>query len=68
MSKYEPLWIYLSTRPDAHITLTVDRVAEITGFKFDHAFLTFKRELPAYGGRFETLSLKNQTVSFVRNQ
>ena len=68
MSKYEPLWVYLSKCPDVRVTLGFDQVAEITGFKFDHAFLTFKRELTAYGWRFEKLSLNNQTVSFVRNQ
>ncbi len=68
MSKYEPLWVYLSKRHDARLTLTFNQIAEITGFKFDHAFLTFKRELPTYGWQFEKLSLKNQTVSFVRIQ
>ena len=68
MSKYEPLWVYLSKRHDARLTLTFDQIAKITGFKFDHAFLTFKRELPTYGWQFEKLSLKNQTVSFVRSQ
>lgn len=66
MSKYKPLWEFLSTQSDTRITLTFAQIAKITGFPFDHAFLTFKKELPEYGWQFEKLSLKNQTVSFVR--
>lgn len=66
MSKYRPLWQYLSTQSGDRLTMSFDDVAQITGFAFDHAFLTFKKELPPYGWRFEKLSLKNRTVSFVR--
>lgn len=66
MSKYNPLWVFLSSQPGNCITMTFDEVSKITGFPFDHAFLTFKKELPEYGWQFEKLSLKNKTVSFVR--
>lgn len=66
MSKYNPLWVFLSGQPGNCITMTFDEVSKITGFPFDHAFLTFKKELPEYGWQFEKLSLKNKTVSFVR--
>lgn len=56
MSKYNPLWQYLAARSADRITLSFDDIAKITGFPFDHAFLTFKKELPAYGWRFEKLS------------
>lgn len=66
MSKYNPLWVFLSSQSGNCITITFDEVSKITGFPFDHAFLTFKKELPEYGWQFEKLSLKNKTVSFVR--
>ncbi len=68
MSKYEPLWKYLADLPDSEITMTFDDVARITGFKFDHSFLTYKKELPAYGWQFKKLSLKNQTLTLQRVQ
>lgn len=66
MSKYNPLWQYLAARSADRITLSFDDIAKITGFPFDHAFLTFKKELPAYGWRFEKSSLKNRWVVFSR--
>lgn len=66
MSKYQPLWQYLAKRHEDTITLSFDDVFAVTGFPFDHAFLTFKKELPEYGWKFEKLSLKNKTVSFIR--
>ncbi len=68
MSKYEPLWKYLAGLPDSEITMTFDEIAKITGFKFDHAFLTYKKELPSYGWQFVKLSLKNRTLTFRRIQ
>lgn len=56
MSKYQPLWQYLSTQSGDRLTMSFDDVAQITGFAFDHAFLTFKKELPPYGWLFEKLS------------
>ena len=60
MSKYDPLWEYVSD--SAPSTLTFDDVRRICGFPIDHAFLTCKKELEAYGYRVGKISMKNQTV------
>ena len=64
MSKYKPLWEFIAACPEQTLTLSFDRVAEITGFAFDHAFLSFKKELADYGWRFVRLSLNSRWVSF----
>jgi len=66
MSKYKPLWEYLNAQSADSITMTFDDIAKITGFKFDHSFLTYKKELPNYGWCFEHLSLKEHWVKFVK--
>jgi len=66
MSKYNPLWRYLTGHAGPEITLTFDEIAKITGFKFDHSFLMYKKELPSYGWQFAKLSLKEQWVKFIK--
>lgn len=66
MSKYKPLWEFIAACPEQTLTLSFDRVAKITGFAFDHAFLSFKKELADYGWRFVRLSLNSRWVSFER--
>jgi hypothetical protein len=56
MSKYEPLWNYVKEHNKDEYKLSFEEVKKITGFEFDHAFLSFKKELPAYGYEFEKLS------------
>ena len=53
MSKYEPLWKYLKEHNKDEYKLSFDEVKKITGFEFDHAFLSFKKELPDYGYEFK---------------
>ena len=43
MSKYEPLWKYIKDNNQDEYKLSFDKVREITGFDFDHAFLTYKK-------------------------
>ena len=62
MSKYEPLWQYLKDNNKQEYKLSFEEVKKITGFDFDHAFLTYKKELPAYGYEFKRLSLKEKWV------
>ena len=62
MSKYEPLWKYVSVnRPE---TLCFDEIKEICGFPIDHAFLKLKKDLCAYGWEVKKISMKNQIVYF----
>ena len=48
--------------------LSFEEVKKIVGFDFDHAFLTFKKELLDYGYEFKRLSLKERWVWIVRKQ
>ncbi len=66
MSKYEPLWKAIGGRTEDSFTLTYGEIAEILGFPIDHAFLTFKKELPAYGYEVGKIFMKAQTVAFKR--
>ena len=66
MSKYQPLWDYIRQNGSPAFLLSFDDIREITGIGIDHSFLTYKKELTAYGYEVEKISLKEQTVSFRR--
>lgn len=60
MSKYEPLWKYIAEKQPA--ILSFDEVESICGFPIDHSFLTFKKELEAYGFKIGKISMKEKIV------
>ena len=60
MSKYDPLWEYIRKHEPEMITF--DEVEAVCGIPLDHAFLTFKKELPAYGFRVGKISMKEKTI------
>ena len=64
MSKYEPLWNWIKMRSAENLTLTFAEIQQILGFPIDHSFLTYKKELMAYGYRVGKISMKSQTVNF----
>ena len=66
MSKYEPLWAAVGKHAEDSFTLTFAEIEVILGFPIDHAFLTFKKELPAHGYEVGKISMKAQTVAFRR--
>lgn len=66
MSKYESLWNYVKEHNKDEYKLSFEEVKKITGFEFDHAFLSFKKELLSYGYEFKKLSLKEKWVWIVR--
>ncbi len=66
MSKYLPLWEYIKENDKDEYKLSFDEVKKIVGFDFDHAFLTYKKELLDYGYEFKKLSLKEKWVCIVR--
>ena len=60
MSKYDPLWQYIcAVQPTS---LSFREVEEICGFPIDHSFLSFKKELDAYGFKIGKISMKEKTV------
>ena len=66
MSKYDPLWKYVKENNTEDYNISFDEVKKITGFNFDHAFLSFKKELLDYGYEFKRLSLKEKWVMIVK--
>ena len=46
--------------------LSFEDIGRIAGVPIDHSFLTYKKELAAYGYQVEKISMKGQTVTFRR--
>ena len=66
MSKYQPLWEHIQTVNADKLSLSYGEIESILGFPIDHSFLTYKKELPAYGWSVKKISMKEQTVHFER--
>lgn len=67
MSKYDALWAYLQKSGRPRLVLTFAQIGQIAGVPLDHAFLRCKKEL-CDGYAVEKISLKAQTVAFVRRE
>lgn len=68
MSKYDRLWKYVSERGENAFKLSYSDIEKIVGIPIDHSFLTCKKELPEYGYRVGKISMKEQTVEFIKEQ
>ena len=66
MSKYQPLWEHIQTINADKLSLSYGEIESILGFPIDHSFLTYKKELPAYGWSVKKISMKEETVLFER--
>lgn len=64
MSKYHALWEWLAANGGEGVILSFDEVKEHAGVPLDHSFLTYKKELLAYGYEVGKISMKAQTVAF----
>lgn len=64
MSKYDALWIWIQENGTDSFKLTFTEIEQITGFRIDHSFLTYKKELLNYGYYVCKISMKEQTVLF----
>lgn len=68
MSKYNALWEYVKNRNEDKFFLTYEEIEKIAGVPVDHSFLTYKKELTEYGYKVGKISMKMQTIEFVREQ
>lgn len=68
MSKYDALWQYIQKSGKPQLTLTFDEIGRIAGVPLDHAFLRYKKELLPYGYAVGRISMKAQTVDFIRTE
>lgn len=67
MSKYSNLWIFISDSGKDSLKLSYQEIENIAGVPIDHSFLKFKKELLEYGYHVGKISMKNQTVEFLRD-
>ena len=66
MSKCDSLWTHVAQCPEERLTLTFQQIGEICGVPVDHSFLRYKKDLSVYGWQVKKISMKEQTVMFVR--
>lgn len=66
MSKFEALWKYVSEMERDSIKLSYADIENIAGVPIDHSFLSYKKELLEYGYKVGKISMKEQTVEFIK--
>jgi len=66
MSKYNSLWKYVQKNGSQSTMLTFAEIYNISGIEIDHSFLTYKKELAQYEYKVGKISLKEQTVAFIK--
>ena len=64
MSKYEPLWKWIKLNGTESFMLTFTEVENIIGFKIDHSFLKYKKELLDYAFMVQKISMKDNAILF----
>lgn len=67
MSKYSPLWEFAAAQTEESFSLSFDEIEALLGFPIDHSFLTYKKELSAFGRRVKKISVKEQRVFFTKD-
>lgn len=68
MSKYDALWEHIQRDGRNELTLSFDEIGRIAGVPLDHSFLSYKKELLAFGYRVGKISIKAQTVAFLKDE
>lgn len=66
MSKYNSLWEYVQKNGRDSFILSFEEIKNILGFKIDHSFLNYKKELKDYGYEVKKISLKDQKIEFIK--
>ena len=66
MSKYDALWAWIRENGTDSFNLTFAEIEQIVGVSIDHSFLASKKELMGYGYQVVKISLKEQTVLFLK--
>lgn len=66
MSKYKVLWEYIKENDKDEYKLSYESLENILGFKLDHSFLTYKKELNEYGYKVEKISMKEKYIIIKR--
>jgi hypothetical protein len=66
MSKYDRLWEHIKNENRDTQIFSFEEIRQIAGVPIDHSFLNYKKELPDHGYKVGKISLKNQTVLFIK--
>ncbi|MDD6034898.1 MAG: hypothetical protein PUC30_01690 [Lachnospiraceae bacterium] len=66
MGKYDVLWNYVSGSGKENFKLSYEEIERIAGIPIDHSFLNYKKELLEYGYRVGRISMKEETVEFIK--
>ncbi len=66
MSKYNLLWEYVQKSGEPSLSLTFEEIENIAGIPINHSFLKYKKELLEYGYQVGKISMKEQTVTFLK--
>lgn len=66
MSKYKVLWEYIKENDKDEYKLSYENLENILGFKIDHSFLTYKKELLDYGYKVDKISMKERYIIIKR--
>ena len=66
MSKYNAVWEYVVSCGESRLVLSFEEIRNLAGLEIDHSFLTYKKELIPYGYTVGKISLKAQTVEFLK--
>lgn len=66
MSKYNPLWEHVAKAPGPSLQMSFEELEAAAGVPLDHSFLSYKKELAAYGWQVGKISRKARTVAFQR--
>lgn len=64
MSKYDPLWNFVSADGREAVVLSFEEIEKIAGIPIDHSFLRYKKELVEYGYEVDKISMKERKVTF----
>lgn len=62
MSKYKVLWEYIKGNDKDEYKLSYESLENILGFKLDHSFLIYKKELNEYGYKVKKISMKEKYI------
>lgn len=68
MGKYRVLWEWIGKNGDGSFTLSFEEIEKIAGLPLDHSFLKYKKELTEYGYTVGKISMKAQTVNFIKKE
>jgi hypothetical protein len=66
VSKYDRLWEHVKKEDKDILLLSFEEIGKIVGVLIDHSFLNYKKELLDHGYQVSKISLKNQTVIFIK--